>query len=212
MRNALLLSLCFADKAHYRHLLRRGRGGWFPCIPFGRAYWDELSQRDLFIGFSLRQLRTQMKLLLLCLVELANGSVSSRLLRNQPYDTFSTIQNRVLYGEIFRFSNDAPLSPRAVDPAVLSIYLTRSKLFKKGPELSPTVVKNWITCLLQRLPIDPPVCGEVLPCLFGLLEQVPIMDNELVRMMRYAMVILSILPLTSQQYGVFCSVSQILAN
>lgn len=129
-----------------------------------------------------------MKLLLLLLVEFANGSVSSRLLREQPYDTFSAMQNRALYGEIFRFSNDAPLSPRAADPAALSANLTRSTLFEQSPELTSTVVENWIACLMQRLPIDPPVHGEVSPCLFDLLEQVPIEDNEAVRMMRYGMV------------------------
>lgn len=34
---------------------------------------------------------------------------------------------------------------------------------------------------MEHLPIDPPVYGEVSPGLFGLLEQVPIMDNEAIQ-------------------------------
>lgn len=212
VRNALLLCLCVADEAYYEHLLRRNRRDWFPRIPFGYPYWDELSHKDLFMGASRRELRTQMKLLLLRLIEFAKGSFPSRLLCNQPYGTFSAMQNRALYGEIFRISNSAPLSPRAADPAVLSVHLTRSALFDQSPKLTPILVDNWIAGLMERLPIDPPVHGEVSPCLFGLLDQVPIQDNEAIRMIRYGKVLLSILPLTSWQHGAFLSVFQLLAD
>jgi len=125
-----------------------------------------------------------MKLLLLCLVNFANGNVCSRLPCNQPCDTFSAVQNRALYGEIFRFSNDALLSPRAADPVKLSVFLTGSTLLSRSSELNPKVVENWIARLMQVLPIDPPVHGKVSPCLFGLLERVPINNNEAIRMIR----------------------------
>lgn len=125
-----------------------------------------------------------MKMLLLRSVEFVDGSVSSRHSRNQPCDTFSAVQNRALYGEIFRFSNNNLLSLQTANPVTLSECLIHSTLFDQIPKLNPTVVGDWIAGLTQSLPTDPPVHGEVSPCLFRLLEQVPIEDNEAIRMIR----------------------------
>jgi len=156
VRSALLLCLCCADAAHYEYLLRRRPGDWFPHIPPNPEYWYELSSKDLFRGMEPQKLKTQMMLLLLRLIEFSTGRTPSRLLRNQPSDEFSTMQNRSLCGEIFRVSHNTPVSLRSFDPARLSTDLARSVLFQQSPKMDSTDVEKWRTDLTRLLPIDSP--------------------------------------------------------
>ncbi len=159
MRSALLLCLCCADVARYEYLLRRRSEDWFPHISFNPEYWYELSSRDLFRGVKPQKLKTQMILLLLRLIEFSTGRTSSRLLRNQPSDKFSAMQNRSLCGEIFRVSHNTPVSLRSFDPARLSTDLARSVIFQQSPKMNSTDVKKWRTGLTRLLLINPPTHG-----------------------------------------------------
>jgi len=156
MRTALLLCLCYTDEGLHEYLLQRKPGDWFPHVPSNPAYWHELSSRDLFQGTKPRELKTQMKLLLLKLIEYSTDRTSSRLLRDQPCKTFSAMQNRSLYGEIFRVSHGNLVSVRPFDPARLSTDLARSVLFQQCPVMDPTDVEKWKSGLARLLPVDPP--------------------------------------------------------
>lgn len=159
MRSALLLCLSFADEVLYEDLLQRKAGDWFPHVQSNPAYWHELSSRDPFRGMKPRELKTQIKMLLLSLIEFSNGRTPSRLLRYQPSNKFSAVQNRSLFGEIFRISHYRNLSPRPFDPAKLSTDLARSVLFDQNPKMDPMSVEKWRNGLTLLMPIDPPAHG-----------------------------------------------------
>lgn len=159
MRSALLFCLCFADEDLYEYLVQRNAGDWFPHVPSNPAYWHELSSRDPCRGMKPRELKTQIKLLLLSLIEFSNGRAPSRLLRYQPSSKFSAAQNRSLCGEIFRIPHYKLLSRKPFDPAKLSTDLARSVLFDQSPKMDPISVKKWRNGLTILLPIDPPVHG-----------------------------------------------------
>ena len=159
MRSAILLCLCCADVARYEYLLRRKPGDWFPHIPSNPEYWHELSSKDLFRGAKPQELKNQMVLLLFRLIALSTGRQPSLLLRNQPSDKFSAMQNRSLYGEIFRVSHNRPVSLRSFNPERLSTDLARSVLFHQSPKMDSTDVEEWRTGLTRLLPIDPPAHG-----------------------------------------------------
>ena len=159
MRSALLLCLCFADKDLYENLLQRKAGDWFPHVQSNPAYWHELSSRDPFRGMKPQELKTQIELLLLSLIEFSNGRTPSQLLRCQPSNKFSAVQNRSLFGEIFRIPHYRLLSPRPFDPATLSTDLARSVLFDQNPKMDPKSVEKWRHGLALLLPIDPPAHG-----------------------------------------------------
>lgn len=159
MRSALLLCLCFADEDLYEILLQRKAGDWFPHIRSGSVYWHELSSRDPFRGMKPRDLKTQIKMLLLSLVEFSNCRTPSRLLRHQPSKEFSAVQNRSLFGEIFRIPHHRLLSPRSFDPAKLSTDLARSVLFDQTPKMDLMSVENWRNDLMLLMPFDPPAYG-----------------------------------------------------
>lgn len=159
MRNAILLCLCCANVARYESLLRRRSGDWFPHISSNPEYWHELSSKDLFRDVKPQELKNQMILLLLRLMEFSTGRTPSRLLRNQPSDKFSAMQNRSLYGEIFRVSHNRPVSLRSFNPERLSTDLARSVLFRQSSKMDSTDVEEWRTGLTRLLPIDPPALG-----------------------------------------------------
>jgi len=156
MRSGLLFCLCYTHPGFYEYLLRRRPGDWFPHIPSNLEYWHELSSRDVFRGMKRQELRTQMMWLLLKLIEFSDGRTPSRILRHQPSDRFSAIQNRSLCAEIFRVSSCTFVSFNSFDPARLSIDLPRSVLFHQCPKTDPTDLEKWKTGLTQLLPIDPP--------------------------------------------------------
>ena len=121
-----------------------------------------------------------MEILLVRLIDFANSRTSSQLLRNQPSDAFSAIQNRSLYREIFRVRDTTPLSRRPVDSASLA----RSVLFYPNSKIDSMRVEKWAFGLAQALPIDPPVLVEVSPHMVGVLEQVSLRDSDNIRMLR----------------------------
>ena len=156
MRSALLLCLCCADRAVHEHLLQRTPGDWFPNIPSNSVYYHELASRSLFRGKNRQELKSQMILLLLKLIEASNGRAALRVGFNEPSKGFSAMQNRSLLGEVFRISHNKPASLRQFDPARLSTDLARSALFQRCPNMAPMDVEIWKGGLMQILPIDPP--------------------------------------------------------
>ncbi len=156
MRSALLLCRCCADRADYEHLLRRTPGDWFPYIPSNSVYYLELASRSLFRGKNPQELKSQMMLLLLKLIEASNGRPALRVRFNEPSKGFSAMQNRSLLGEVFHVSHNKPASLRQFHPARLSTDLARSVLFQHCPKMAPMDVEKWKGGLMQTLPIDPP--------------------------------------------------------
>ncbi len=151
-----LLCLCYADRAVHEHLLQRTPGDWFPNIPSNSVYYHELASRSLFRGKNRQELKSQMILLLLKLIEASNGRAALRVGFNEPSKGFSAMQNRSLLGEVFRISHNKPASLRQFDPARLSTDLARSALFQRCPNMAPMDVEIWKGGLMQILPIDPP--------------------------------------------------------
>jgi len=100
-----------------------------------------------------------MNLLLLRLTQVSNGRAPSRLVHHQPSDEFSAVQNRSLFGEIFRFSDKTSVSLRLLDPATLAVALIESVLFDQSPRMDSTDMEKWIIGLVQLLPIYSPVDG-----------------------------------------------------
>ena len=156
MRNALLLCRCCADREVYEHLLQRTPGDWFPNIPSSSVYYHELASRSLFRGKNRQELKSQMILLLLKLIEASNGRAALRVRFNEPSKGFSAMQNRSLLGEVFRVSHNKPASLRQLDPARLSTDLARSFLFQRCPKMALMDVEKRKGGLMQILPIDPP--------------------------------------------------------
>ena len=148
MRNALLLCRCCADRDAYEHLLRRTPGDWFPNIPSSSVYYHELASRSLFRGKNRQELKSQMILLLLTLIEASNGRAALRVRFNEPSKGFSAMQNRSLLGEVFHVSHNKPASLRQFDPARLSTVLARSVLFQRCPEMAPMDVEKWKSGLM----------------------------------------------------------------
>ena len=74
---ALLFCLYSANDDLHEHLLRRTPGDWFPHIPFNPEYYRELSGGGLLRDMNRRELKTQMILLLLELLEFLTGRTSS---------------------------------------------------------------------------------------------------------------------------------------
>ncbi|KAL6716953.1 Global transcription regulator sge1 [Lecanora helva] len=178
MRSTLLLCLSFADEVLYGNLLQRKAEDWFPHVRSDLAYWHELSRRDIFRGMKPQKLKTQITKLLRSLIYFSNGWTASRLPRSQPSDEFSGVQNRSLFGEIFRISHCGISSPKPLNAAKLSKDLARSVLFDQNPRMDPTRVTKWRDNLMLLLRIDPPAHGVSV----GFLEQVSIKDCEEIRM------------------------------